>query len=101
MDLVSFGFGVLFNLLVLGLFAFLLVRGVTEVFVALFAAGALLHLVQTMGFFYMRSAPGGFSAHAELLPMLTGVGMLATLVMAGAFVALTAFLLRSRPNTAR
>jgi hypothetical protein len=96
MDIVSFGFGAIYHLAVLGLFAFLLIRGVTEVFVALFAVGALLHLLQTMGFFYMRSAPGGFGAHTQYLPVLTILGMLGTLAFAAAFISLAMFLLRSR-----
>ncbi|MCA1659370.1 MAG: hypothetical protein LC642_02340 [Verrucomicrobiaceae bacterium] len=53
MNLFHFGFGALYYLLVLGLFIFLLMRGMTELFVAFFAAGALIHLLQTTG----RSLP--------------------------------------------
>lgn len=96
MDIVSFGFGVVYYLLVVGLFAFLLMRGVTEIFVALFAAGALLHLLQTMGFFFLRSAPGGFSANTQYLPLLTILGMIGTIAFAAGFITLTTYLLGPR-----
>jgi hypothetical protein len=95
MDLLSFGLGALYYLFVLGLFSFLLMRGVTELFVACFAGGALIHLLQTLGFLYLRST-GGFSTHARFLPLLGMVGLLGTLFFAAGFISLGVFLLRGR-----
>ena len=52
----------LYLLFLLGLFTFLLIRGVTHSFIACFAAGALLELIPQLGFLVIRSMPGGFSS---------------------------------------
>ena len=96
MDVLSFGFGAVYYLLVLALFTFLLIRGVTELFVAFFAAGALIHLLQTVGFLAMRFSPGGFGAHSKFFPLLAFVGLLATLLFSAGFISLAVFLLRGR-----
>ena len=96
MDVLSFGFGAIYYLLVLGIFIFLLMRGVTELFVAFFAGGALIHLLQTVGFLSMRFAPGGFGAHSRFFPLLGLVGLLAMLLFAAGFISLAIFLLRGR-----
>ncbi len=77
----------------LGLCAFLLVRGITHAFIALFAGGSLLHLIQSLSYEALTQAPGGYGGNASYLPILAIFGMLATLVFALGFIALTAFLL--------
>ncbi|MDQ6622613.1 MAG: hypothetical protein M3Y86_03905 [Verrucomicrobiota bacterium] len=70
MELFAFAIPALYSLLVLGCCVFLLVRGVTHLFVALFICGAFLHLIEMLGYLYLRRAPGGFSANAHWFPFL-------------------------------
>lgn len=78
----------------IGLCTYLLIRGVTHLFVGLFAAGAFLHLIQTMGFLFLSHMAGGFSANTQYLPIISIVGIVGTIASAAAFISLTAFLLR-------
>ena len=85
----------LYFLLLLALCTFLLMRGITHTFVGLFAAGAFLHVIQMLGFFFMRQAPGGFNANTRYFPIFSAIGAFGTIVSAAAFISLTMFLLRS------
>ena len=96
MEILSLAIPALYYLLLLGLCTFLLIRGITHLFVGLFACGAFLHVIQMLGFFYVRQAPGGFSANAQYLPIFSAIGLFGTVVSAVAFVSLTMFLLRNR-----
>jgi hypothetical protein len=96
MDFIPMAIGALYFLLLLGLSTFLLVRGVTHLFVGLFACGAFLHLIQSLGFVFLRQAPGGYSANARFFPILGAVGAFGTIVLAAAFVSLTMFLLKNK-----
>ena len=96
MNVISLAFPVLYFLLVLALCVFLLVRGIAHYFVAFFAAGALIHLVQSLGFLALQQAPGGFGANSIYLPLLSIVGALGTVFFGAGFIALTLFLLRPR-----
>jgi len=100
MDLISLTLPLLYLLLVLGLFTFLLIRGVTHLFIALFAAGALIQVIPRLSFLAMHQAPGGFSANVRYLPILSALGMIGTLCFAAGFFALTIFLLRSAKPSA-
>jgi hypothetical protein len=96
MELVTWGIGALYFLLLLALSTVLLIRGVTHLFVGLFACGAMLHVFQMFGFFYLRQAPGGYGANAQYFGILSAVGAFGTLLFAAAFVSLTLFLLRNK-----
>ena len=96
MDFIPLAIGALYFLLVFGLSTLLLVRGVTHIFVGLFACGAFLHLLQSLGFVFLRQAPGGFGANARFFPILGAVGALGTIVLAAGFISLTMFLLRDK-----
>ncbi len=100
MNLLSLVVPTLFNLLVLGLFAYLFVRGVTHLFVGLFAAGALLHGLQMFGYLLLSRMPGGVGANAQYLPAMAIAGALGTILFAVAFVLLAMFLLRNRGQQA-
>ncbi len=84
---------------VLALQIYLLIRGIVHSFVGLFAASALLHLIQALGFLALELARGGISAHNRYLPMLSAFGILGGLVSLAGFVALALFLLkREKPS---
>lgn len=99
MNILSFGISALFYAIVIALCAYLLVRGVTHLFVGLFLAGGLLHLLQALAYAVMSRLPGGFGAYTQYFFVLAIVGALGTILFAAAFISLTAFLLR-RPNEA-
>ncbi|HEX8279885.1 MAG TPA: hypothetical protein VF551_00795 [Chthoniobacterales bacterium] len=94
MDLISLAVPLLYWFLVLALSGYLLMRGVTHVFVALFAAGAVMHLIQSGGIVFMRMAPGGFGANMRYLPVLQIIGFGGIILTGAAFVLLASFLLR-------
>ena len=94
MHILTPAISLLYFLLVLGLCTFLIIRGVTHLFVGLFAGGALLHLLQSLGYLALNQAPGGYSANLRYFPILSLVGTLGTLVFAAGFVLLAGFLLR-------
>ncbi len=100
MDTIAFAFPILNFFIVLALQIYLLIRGILHPFVGLFAVGALLHLIQGLGFLALQQAPGGISANSRYLPMLSGLGMLGGLVSLAGFVALTLFLSRRGKATA-
>jgi hypothetical protein len=100
MNIFSLAVPLLYFLLVLGLCTFLIVRGITHVFVGLFAGGALLHLIQSLGYVALNQAPGGYSANARYFPFLAIFGGLGTLAFAVGFVLLTGYLLRPASPTA-
>ena len=77
---------------VLAVCIYLLVRGVTHLFVPLFAAGALLELMRTLGFLVLQR--GGFTGNMHLVPIVSLIGTIGMLLSAAGFVALAAFLLR-------
>jgi len=95
MNIISLTLPLLYLLLVLGLCTYLLIRGITHSFIALFAAGALVQMIPRLGFLAMHEAPGGFAANSSYIPMLSIFGMLGSLCFAGGFIALTMFLLRT------
>lgn len=95
MNSISLLLPLLYFLLVLGLCAYLLIRGITHTFVALFAGGALLHLIQSLGYFAMQEALGGFSANRQYFPILALLGGFGTICFAAAFITLTLFLLQA------
>lgn len=97
MDLLSWTVPVLYHGAVLGACAYLLMRGVTHSFVALFGAGALLELIRTLGLILLQRGPGGFGDNMRFLPVVTLVGTVGMLLSIAAFIALTAFLLRDEP----
>jgi hypothetical protein len=89
-----------YSLIIFGLCTYLLVRGITHLFVGLFAGGALLHMIPSLGFMFFQFAPGGLSANARYLPFLSVFGALGALVSLAAFACLVAFLLRlQKPQT--
>jgi len=83
--------------IILALATYLLIRGVTHIFVCLFAAAALIELIRSMGFFLISQAPGGFSANRVYMPILTGMGFLGMVIFITGFVSLTLYLLRAQP----
>jgi hypothetical protein len=93
MNSIGFIIPLLYLLFLLGLFTFLLVRGVTHSFIGLFAAGALLELIPHLGFLAMQAMPGGFSANRAYYPLLTIVGSLGMFCFAAGFLLLAKFLL--------
>ena len=99
MDLLIWAVPLLYQSFVLGVSAFLLMRGVTPLFVALFGAGALLEMFRTLGFIAMQRAPGGFSDNMRFMPVVTLIGTLGMLRFVAAFVSLAAFLLRTERTT--
>lgn len=96
METIALGIPALYFLLLLGLCTLLLIRGITHMFVGLFACGAFLHVIQILGYVFLRQAPGGYSANAQYLPLFTLLGALGTVVFAAAFISLTLFLLRNK-----
>ena len=93
MNMLSLVIPALFYPLVVGLCAYLLIRGVTHLFIGLFAAGALLHMLQTMAYIIMSRLPGGFGAYQQYLPILAILGALGTILFGAAFIAMTSYLL--------
>lgn len=91
---------ILYLLFVLALCAYLLVRGITQTFVGLFACGALLEIVPQIGFLVMQQAPGGFDAKASFLPLLSICGMLGTLCFAVGCALLAQDLLKTNKSEA-
>lgn len=90
----------LYLLFLLGLFTFLLVRGVTHTFIACFAAGALMELIPHLGFLAIQQMPGGFSANQGYYPILLVFGSIGTLCFAAGFLLLAKFLLPPAKPTA-
>ena len=90
----------LYLLFLLGLFTFLLIRGVTHSFIACFAAGALLELIPQLGFLVIRSMPGGFSANSGYYRILMIFGAFGTIAFALGFVLLAKFLVSAPKTTA-
>jgi uncharacterized membrane protein len=84
----------LYTLFVIAVCGYLLARGVSHLFVMLFAIGALLHALPTVGFLLLQQAPGGISANASWLGVFSLFGVLGTLVSAAAFLLLASFLMR-------
>ena len=80
--------------IILALATYLLIRGVTHIFVCLFAAAALAELIRSMGFFLISQAPGGFSANSIYMPILTALGFLGMVLFIAGFLSLTLYLLR-------
>ena len=83
----------LYLLFLLGLFTYLLIRGVTHSFIACFAAGALLELIPHLGFLAMQEMPGGFSANRSYYPILMVFASIGTFCFAAGFLLLAKFLL--------
>ena len=88
-------FPLLYTVFVLGVCAFLLARGVTHLFVILFAVGAVLHAIPTLGIVLLQQAPGGIGANIHSLTAFSVFGVLGTFVSGAAFVLLAKFLLRT------
>jgi hypothetical protein len=84
-----------YALFLLGLFTYLLSRGITHSFIAFFAAGALMQLVLHLGLLALREMPGGFSATRGYYPLLSIVGLFGTLCFAVGFLLLAKVLLRA------
>ncbi|MDQ6914082.1 MAG: hypothetical protein M3128_14540 [Verrucomicrobiota bacterium] len=80
-------------LFLLGLFTYLLIRGVTHSVIACFAAGALLELIPHLGFLAMQQMPGGFSANQGYYPLLMIIASIGTLCFAAGFLLLAKFLM--------
>lgn len=97
MTAVSLAFPVLSAAVVVAICAYLLIRGVTHLFVILFAVAAILHALPSAGFLLLQQAPGGISAHLPVVTMLSIFGMLGTLASLAAFFSLASFLLAARP----
>src|SRR4051812_41201974 len=93
MTTLSLAFPILYHLIVLGLCTYLFIRGFTQLFVCLFAGGALLELLRSLAFFAMNFAPGGFSANYHYFPIISAIGFLGMIVFLGGFVAMTVYLL--------
>jgi hypothetical protein len=100
MNLISLGIPALYYLFVLAILSFLLVRGITHLFVGLFAAGAFVHLLQSMVYLLLSRAPGGFGAYSQYFAILAIVGFVGTILFVAAFISLAAFLLRAPAQTA-
>ena len=98
MDTISLAFPILYFLFIIALCTYLLIRGITHSFVALFAGAAVLQMIPRLGYLVLQQTPGGFAAHSRYFPVLSGFGMFGTLVSMAAFISLAAFLLR-RPQT--
>ena len=84
-------------LIILGLSTFLLVRGITHIFVCLFAAAALIELIRSMGFFFISQAPGGVGAYNTYMPIFSALGFIGMAIFIVGFLTLTLFLLRAQP----
>ena len=83
----------LYLLLVLGLCTYLLIRGITHAFVALFACGALLHMIPPLGYLALRQTAGGVPAYSRYIGFLTIFGAFGTICFAAGFILLARFLL--------
>lgn len=95
MTLVAFSVPLVYDLILIALFTYLLVRGFTQLFIGLFTLGAVLQFAQTLAYVLFNHLPGGFNAHRQYLPILTVVGLCGTLVFLAGFIALAAYLLRA------
>jgi len=97
MEIISLLAGILYTLAVLGICGFLLSRGLTHAFILWFGIGAALQAVPRIGFYVLQQAPGGVGANLHWLPAFSVLGMLGALCFVVGFVALAAFLLRTKP----
>lgn len=95
MNLMSWLLPTLYYVFVFGVCTYLLIRGVTHLFVSLFAAGALLGIFRMLGWIALEQAPGGIGENMRYMPVLTLIGSLGMLVSVAAFFSLAAFLLRN------
>ena len=89
----------LYELFLLGLFTYLLIKGVTHSFIACFAAGALLEIIPHVGFLAMQEMPGGFAANRGYYPILVSFGTVGTICFAAGFLLLAKFLLAPAQST--
>jgi hypothetical protein len=94
MNIIAWGVPLLYSLLIIALCGYLLIRGITHAFVGLFAAGALLHMLQAMTYIFLTQMPGGIGAYSTYLPLVGIVGGIGTVISAAAFITLTTFLVR-------
>jgi hypothetical protein len=99
MTTISLAFPILYHLAVLGLCAYLFMRGFTHVFLYLFAGGALLEVLRSGAFLAMNFAPGGLSANVHYFPIISAIGFLGMIVFLAGFVSLTMYLLRPATST--
>ena len=74
MNIISLTLPLPYLLLVLGLCTYLLIRGITHLFVGLFAVGALLQMIPRLGFIALSEAPGGFAANSSHFHMFSIFG---------------------------
>jgi hypothetical protein len=91
-------FPLLYTLFVIGVCGFLLARGVSHLFVILFAVGAVLHALPSLGILLLQQAPGGISANARWLGVFSLFGVLGTLISMAAFLLLASFLMQTPPR---
>ncbi len=94
-NVLAIGIPALFYLLVIALVVYLHMRGVKAGFLKLLAAGALLYLLQSGGYFALMRMQGGMAAHASWLKWFTLVAVIATAIWSAAFLGLAAHLLRA------
>src|SRR5437762_13215338 len=88
---------VIYSLFLLGLFGYLLIRGVTHFFVPFFFAGALLELLQQVGFLVLQNMAGGYSANRGCFSLLSHFGVPGPIGLATGFLLLAQFLLPPKP----
>jgi hypothetical protein len=95
---VALGIPLLYTISVMGVCAYLLSRGITHVFIILFAVGAMLRAFPTIGILLFQQAPGGIAANMRWFSALSMLGMLGAVLSAAAFLSLAVFLLRTQPT---
>lgn len=87
---------ILYNLVVIGICGYLLVRGFTQPFLVLFALAALLHALPPVAMVVMQSGASGYDETMRWMPAISAVGFLGALLSAAGFASLALFLVRLR-----
>ena len=71
MQFISLAVSLLYSVFVVGLCCYLLARGITHLFVILFAVSTILHALPSVGFLLLQQMPGGISAHDTWTKLVT------------------------------
>lgn len=93
--MIGITFQLLYAVFVVGVCGYLLSRGITHLFVMLFAIATILHAVPGAAFILLSQQPGGVPAHLPIVSALSVLGGIGTVAAAAAFISLAMYLLNT------
>ncbi|MEP6808603.1 MAG: hypothetical protein ABI992_00025 [Chthoniobacterales bacterium] len=97
MNMLPLAWPALYTIIIIGICAYLLIRGLTNSFILWFGAGAIFQAIPRFGYVVLAQSSGGFTANRGWMQAFSAAGILGAVCSVAGFSTLAFYLLRTQP----